>query len=327
MRTARVVLLMAAALVVVCLPALGQSVISAQSGLVHYVEGKVFVGDSRADPKFGQFPQLKENEVLRTELGRVEVLLNPGVFLRLAEESSMQMLSTRLTDCRVELLQGSMVIEAPETDQDSSAVTVVYKDTTIWLPEKGVYRFDTEPAQLRVFGGEAVVSARGQKVVVKKGKLLLLDGTMIAEKFDTAQTDALDRWSRRRAEYLAMANISAAKQIADSGVYWTRRGWWWNPYFGMYTYVPLRGTYYSPYGWSFWSPGNVYTVFYVPPTYHSGGGGWGSYNPNLGYSTVTQTSTGNSGTMAIGASAPTTSSSSSSAPIARDSGSGGSRSR
>ena len=325
MSSARVVLLIPAALALVCLPALGQSVISAQSGLVHYVEGKVFVGDSQADPKFGQFPQLKENEVLRTGLGRVEVLLNPGVFLRLAEDSSIRMLSTRLTDCRVELLQGSMVIEAPETENDSGAVTVVYKDATIWLHEKGVYRLDTEPAQLRVFQGEAMVSAGGQKVVVKKGKVLLLDGTMIVQKFDTAQTDALDRWSRRRAEHLAMANISAAKQIADSGVYWTRRGWWWNPYFGMYTFVPLRGTYYSPYGWSFWSPGNVYTIFYVPPTYSSGG--WGGYNPNLGYSTVTPTSTGNSGTLAAGASAPTTASSSSTAPIARDSGSGSSRSR
>lgn len=326
MTTGRAVLLIPAALALECLPASGQSVISAQSGLVHYIEGKAFVGETQADPKFGQFPQLKENEGLRTELGRAEVLLSPGVFLRLGEDSSIRMLSTKLTDCRLELLGGSMVIEAPETDDSSGAVTVVYKDHTIWLPEKGVYRFDAEPAQLRVFQGEAMVSAAGQKVVVKKGKLVLLDGTMIVQKFDTAQTDALDRWSRRRAEYLAIANISAAKQIADSGLYWTRRGWWWNPYFGMFTYVPLRGIYHSPYGWSFWSPGNVYDIFYVPSNYYSGSG-WTNYNRHLGYSTVTATSTGNSGTLAVGAAAPTTASSSSTAPIARDSGSGGSRRR
>src|SRR5574341_723838 len=107
------------------------------------------------------------------------------------------MLSTRLTDSRVELVQGSIVIEAPQTEENSGAVTVVYKDIAIWLHDKGIYRFDTEPAQLRVFEGEAMVSAGGQKMLVKKGKMLQLDGTLLVQKFDPDLTDALDRWSRR----------------------------------------------------------------------------------------------------------------------------------
>jgi hypothetical protein len=326
MKHTRLVLLMPAVVALACLPAFGQSVISAQSGLVHYIEGKVFVGDTVADPKFGQFPQLKENEVLRTQLGRAEVLLSPGVFLRLGEEASIRMLSTSLADARMELLEGSIVIEAPESGKESGAVTVVYKDTSVWLADKGIYRFDTEPAQLQVFEGEAMVSAGGKKLIVKKGKLLPLDSTLLVQKFDTNLTDALDRWSMRRAEYLAMANVSAAKQIADNGTYWGRGGWYWNPYFGMYTYVPWDGVYNSPYGWRFWSPARVYSVFYMP-SYSSGGRGWGGYNPSLGYSTVQATSTGHSGTMASVPRATTSSSGSSSAPIPRESGSAGSRQR
>lgn len=67
---------------VVTYVASAQSVISAKSGVVHYVEGRAFLNDQLVETKFGEFPDLKENQVLRTEEGRAEVLLTPGVFLR-----------------------------------------------------------------------------------------------------------------------------------------------------------------------------------------------------------------------------------------------------
>src|SRR5208283_1945205 len=46
--------------------------------------------------------------------------------------------------------------------------------------------------------------------------------------------------------------------------------WAWNPYFGMFTYLPGLGYGYNPFGWAFYSP---YTVgmLYVPGYY----GGYG----------------------------------------------------
>ena len=76
--------------------ALAQSVISARSGLIHYVEGQVYLGDQPVETKFGSFPEVKENGQLRTEDGRAEVLLTPGVFLRLGENSSFRMVTNRL---------------------------------------------------------------------------------------------------------------------------------------------------------------------------------------------------------------------------------------
>lgn len=307
------------------LPAFAQSVISAQSGMVHYVEGRVFLGDQSLKTKFGQFPQIGENQVLRTEEGRAEVLLNPGVFLRVGENSSLRMLSTRLTDSRLELLSGTMLIEAAELDKDS-AVTVLYKDAIVSLVKNGLYRFETEPAQLRVFQGEALVEASGQRVMVKKGRLLPFDGSMVAQKFDRELTDSLDRWSGRRAEYLAMANVYAARSIEDSGVFWGRSGWGWNPYFGMFTFIPASGAYYSPYGFRYWSPQRVYLV-YEPPRRAPSYGGWGNWDSRRGYTTIRPTVSGRSGTLAVSGSAPTTSSNASSAPIARGSGQAGGRKR
>lgn len=318
-------------LVSTALPLLGQQVISAQSGLLHYAEGKVLVANHPADLKFGQFPQLKENEELRTEEGRAEVLLNPGVFLRVAENSGFRMLSTRLTDSRLEFLSGAMVIEAGQLEKDQ-AVTVLHKDTTVTLVKSGLYRFDSEPAALRVFEGAAVVQTAGGRVTVPKGKMLPLDGNLTAMKFDREQTDALDNWSSRRAEYLALANVYAARSVADSGMLWRRSAWVFNPYFGMLTFIPFDSVYYSPYGYRFWSPERVYMV-YQPPRQPVFGGGGGRYNSSLGYNTVGATSAGTSGVMATtrtaapaAPSAPPAASSPA-APVVRDSGRAGGRDR
>src|SRR5689334_8339432 len=98
--------------------AFAQSVISAHSGLIHYVEGSVLLDSKPVEVKIATFPDLKENSELRSEDGRAEVLLNPGAFLRMGENSSIRMVSNKLTDSRVEFLSGSVVIEA-----DSSGTT------------------------------------------------------------------------------------------------------------------------------------------------------------------------------------------------------------
>src|SRR5579863_1564583 len=111
--------------------ALAQSaVISARSGLIHYVEGQVYVGDQLVESKFGNFPEVKENQTLKTEEGRAEVLLTPGVFLRLGENSSFRMITNRLIDTRLDFRSGSAIIEADDILKDNS-ITMVAQDTTV----------------------------------------------------------------------------------------------------------------------------------------------------------------------------------------------------
>ena len=94
------------ALAVSATAAFSQQMISARAGMVHYIEGKVFAGDQQLEDKFGSFPQIKENQVLRTEEGRAEVLLTPGVFLRAGENTSFRMITNRLIYTRLEFLSG-----------------------------------------------------------------------------------------------------------------------------------------------------------------------------------------------------------------------------
>ncbi len=279
-----------------------QQVVSARSGLIHYVEGKVLLGDQKVVSKLGNFPEVKENGALTTELGRAEVLLTPGVFLRVGENSSFRMITNRLIDTRLEFLSGSAVLEADDMLKENS-VTVVFRDATVRPVKNGLYRFDANPPALRVFHGEAAVETPAGKITVKEGKMLPFDGGLAAMKFDKENTDGLDRWSRRRAETVAMANISAARSLRSRGI--SASSWAWNPYYGMFTFIPARGVWASPYGFRFWSPYEVYRV-YERPVYASAPS-WGGFGANTGYSSVGATSSGYSGTIASsssGASSP-----------------------
>lgn len=295
-----------------------QSVISAKSGLINYTEGQVLLDGKEVQLKFGNFPQIKEKSLLTTQDGRAEVLLSPGVFLRLGENSAVRLLSDRLTDNRLEFVNGSILVEAADLLKDQT-IAITYQNANISLLHNGLYRVDSEPAQLWVYDGEAQVEQGGQSQVVKKARRLPLNGVSVAEKFDSKTGDALYRWAKRRAEYLAVANVSAAGYAQSNGYSLTGSSWIWNPYYGMYTFLPMSGISRSFWGYSFWSPSNVWMV-YAPPS--SSGGGWrhggGSYDSGRGYSTVPHTASGTSGVVA--ASAPTAASSSSSAPISRGTG-------
>jgi len=155
------------------LPAFAQSVISAHSGLIHYAEGRVLLDGKQVEIKLTAFPEIKEQMQLRSEDGRAEVLLNPGVFLRMGENTAIRMVSNKLSDSKVEFLAGSAVVESSgDLAQKEDSVTILYKDATVHLRKKGIYRFDSEPAQIRVFAGEAEVESGSNVLIVRTGRML-----------------------------------------------------------------------------------------------------------------------------------------------------------
>ena len=294
---------LAAAVLLVPMAVSAQEIVSARAGLIHYSDGRVLLNEKPIVHKVAQFQEVKENEYLRTERGRAEVLLTPGIFLRLGEDSQVQMLSSRLSDVRFRLLSGAAVIEADELDK-SNHVTVVVGDSEVRILRTGLYRLDAseeEPARLRVIAGEALVEASGAEYRVKSKKEVELAGNFEIKKFNVEDTDALDRWSKRRANNLAIANVSASRLAYNRGMSFSSSRWMWNPYFGMFTFLPYRSVCWSPYGYGFYSPRAVYTLYNPPrPAYNPGdaGGHSGSFNRSYGYSTMGQTATGNSGVIA-----------------------------
>jgi len=303
------------------IPALAQPVISAKSGVVSYVMGKVMVGDQAVEPSETKLTEIKENAILRTEEGRAEVLLTLGTILRTGENASFKMITNRLIDTRLELLSGSHIVEVAEVSKDNN-LTIVAKEATVVINKKGLYRFDVDQSQIKVYDGVLGVQMNGQNVLVGSGKMISMTGTTAStEKFNREDTDALDHWAKRRAERIAMANASSAKQVHDYGCgstttnfaavnnptatspcYNPCNSWRYNPWYGLVTYIPCGSNIYSPYGYRYWSPYNVMRAYYVPPApIYNGGGGFGGRNAGV-YTGMSQTSAGYSGAMSTSSS-------------------------
>src|SRR5437867_3223998 len=113
-------LLSVSVLALAALPALAQPVISAKSGVVSYVIGRVLVNDQEIKPSETKLTEVKENGVLRTEEGRAEVLLTLGSILRVGDASSFKMLTNRLIDTRLELLSGTHILEVSDVQKDNN---------------------------------------------------------------------------------------------------------------------------------------------------------------------------------------------------------------
>src|SRR3979490_864437 len=101
-------------LVTLCATAFGQSTNAALPGTLNYVEGQASIeGRSLSPQSVGSTP-MQAGQVLATANGKAEILLTPGIFLRLGDDSTVQMVSTDLTHTEVRLDQGRANVEVDQ---------------------------------------------------------------------------------------------------------------------------------------------------------------------------------------------------------------------
>src|SRR5258706_290507 len=82
-----------------------------QPGTVNYVEGQASVGNQPLTSTSVGSTELQAGQILTTQKGKVEVLLTPGVFLRVGENSSLRMDSPELANTAMTLQNGRAVLE------------------------------------------------------------------------------------------------------------------------------------------------------------------------------------------------------------------------
>lgn len=249
----------------------------AQPGTVNYIEGQVKLdGHSVTQRDIGS-ALVSPGDVLGTANGKAEMLLTPGVFMRLGPNSSVRMVSPSLSDTRVELVQGHGMMEVAAFEKENHIqVTVGGSATTV--EAAGIYEFTTNPPMVRVFGGKVAAELNDRTNNVYKGEEVALDAAnpkLKTQGFNvkkTELTDDLYAWSKLRADYTAQANMSSAETYAGYGQGWGYgpgfygAGWYWDPYFDEYAFLMADGFMWDPFGFGFFSPGF-----------------WGAYGSYLGY--------------------------------------------
>jgi len=198
-----------------------------QPGTLNYIEGQAAIGAQALSDKSVGSAKLAAGQTLSTEDGRAEILLTPGIFLRVGDHSSLQMVSPGLADTIMALQKGRAMIEVADIRPENN-VRIAENGSSTQLKKVGLYDFDADRGLLRVFDGKAVVQAGGRQIEVKSGRQLNLQATgkLQARKFDKkTYMDDFYRWASLRSSYLADANVDAARTYAGGGG-WVPGGWY-----------------------------------------------------------------------------------------------------
>nr|MDQ3806227.1 FecR family protein [Acidobacteriota bacterium] len=244
-------------------------VISARAGGVNFLSGRVEYNreGEAAWHALSDKDELKSGDAVRTGAGgRVELLLNPGSYLRLGEGAQFELADASLEDLRLKLTRGSAVVEATGYRETDLSILVETPQTRVRIVRSGIYRFNVLPS------GVTEVGVQKGRVLVGAGELLVKGGHVVRAgeaglpevakaKFEKKDRDALDLWSRERGRELAKLNekLSARQAAAafdgfDSPLFPRLHGvWYFNPRGRCYTFLPFYASWGSPYGHSYWS--------------------------------------------------------------------------
>lgn len=275
--------------------------ISAKAGGVNAVSGQVMV------KRTGQAPQLltsqddlASGDVVNTGSGsQAEILLNPGTYLRLAEESEFEMVDNSLDSLLVKLIKGSAIIEATGPGEVELRIPIITQQQRMTIVRAGIYRINVRPGITELFvrkGRMALGSDRDN--IIKSGKKVTFSGAgQSIAKLEKNEKDQFDDWSKLRGQTLARANERLSARtlngfLASSS--WSRLDarfgrsglWTWSPFSSCYTFLPFYYGWGSPYGRSY----GLYAPYgYGYPAYYPGPNR--NYNPVI----VTNSAPGGSG--------------------------------
>src|ERR1700748_621940 len=120
---------------------LGQSANTARPGTLNYVEGQVSINGQTVNWLSVGSSALQEGQVVETGNGRAEILLTPGVFLRLGNNTAVRMISPNLAKTEVELVKGRADVEVDQLFKQND-LRVKLRGGETRLLKTGLYAFN-----------------------------------------------------------------------------------------------------------------------------------------------------------------------------------------
>lgn len=259
--------------------------VSARPGAVNYIEGHASLNGTEISQKTLGKTFLNTNDTLSTDLGKAEVLLTPGVFLRIGENSQIRMVSPSLTDTQVEVMKGEAMVEVADLLKDNN-IEILARGGSMRIEKTGLYRVSADdPPTAAVLEGKAELNYGDRKIGLGKGHEVVIAANSKPEKFNAKKEDDLYAWSNVRSEYDAGASYASARSATLNNSYsntyagWAGYpaggyglgygagpGWYYNGLWDSWAWMPADGYFFSPFGWGFYSPAYIgyAPVIYVP---------------------------------------------------------------
>jgi hypothetical protein len=286
-------------------------VISAKAGGVNAVTGRATMR-AHGESEWQQLTikeDLEAGDIVKTgNDGRVEMLLNPGSYLRIGENSEVELSDNSLQSLEVRLMRGTAIVEATGFDGAELLINITTPHTRMAIVRKGLYRVSVVPGdatELIVRKGRVMLDGSHTKVD-GGNKVIFSSNTFSVAKLRDSdkKPDDLEGWSKDRAKTIAKANQTFNRRdmtlamLGYSGSGWGSLSsslsgiWMYSAGYGCYTFFPFYSGWGSPYGgWSYnslypsnccgYGRGGYYpnsTPGGYSPPYSAGGGS--TSNPN-----------------------------------------------
>ncbi len=211
---------------------------------------------------------LKSGDIVKTSNdGRLEVLLNPGSYLRVAENSEFELADDSLESLEVKLIRGTAIVEATGAEETELAIGITTPHAKMTIVRRGLYRVNVVPGdatELFVRKGRVLLGSSQTKV--KDGyKVIFKSTTFSVAKMNKAdkEKDYFEGWSKQRADAVAVVNRRLQGKSVNAFLasynddwfdrIWFRRAAYWlfSPRAGSWTFLPYFYGWGSPYGSSY----------------------------------------------------------------------------
>jgi len=242
-------------------------VISAKAGGVNAISGRTEVRSKHGGEwqLLSITDDLKTGDVVKTGAdGRLEMLLNPGSYLRVGEDSEFELTNDSLDGLEVRLNQGTAIVEATGANGIELQIILSTPHARMAIVTSGLYRVNVLPGdatELIVRKGRVLLD-NSQTKVKAGNKVIFTGNTYSVAKLGKAdkEKDNLESWSKQRAETLALANRripgrEANLFLASLNDPWSYQFsarstgvWFFNPAFRCFTFLPFYFGWGSPYG-------------------------------------------------------------------------------
>jgi len=193
---------------------------SANPGALNYVEGSVLLNGNQLSRQDVGRAYLQPGGILATTTGKAEILLTPGVFLRIDDNSAVKMVSPDLTKTQVEVEQGRAAVEVDQIFPQND-LEVVDAGVATQMLKPGFYEFSAGQPTALVFQGKAVIrESNGRTLDIKDHHevKLVANAEEKSTGFDTRDAHVPNTWLKPTTRSPASTRASMASLPAGTGI-------------------------------------------------------------------------------------------------------------
>ena len=252
-------------------------VISAKAGGVNSVSGRVMLRRTgQAEQLLTERDDLTSGDTVSTAAGaQIEVLLNPGTYFRMAENSEFELTDSSLSNLQLQLTKGSAIVEATGADDTQLRIKVMTAQGSFVIGQRGVYRINVQPglSELRIQKGRVLIDDSRAGIVKGGNRVVFTNNSFNTSKLARKDLDDFDGWSKQRAETLARANQKLSTRVVNgylasfNSFNWAFSAanpfglWAFSPFSRCFTFIPFYYGWISPYGLNYGHYWEVYDNF------------------------------------------------------------------